>query len=60
MDSKGSYFMRRSIHNLLDSTMLYDILILVVYTYEGSILIHSAYICNTMMELNVFIRSEHR
>jgi hypothetical protein len=60
MDSKGSYFMRHSIHNLPDSTVLYDILILVVYTYEGSIHMHSSYIYNTMMGLNVFIRSEHR
>lgn len=52
--------MRHSIRNLLDSTVLYDILILVVYIYEGSIFIHSVYIYNTMKELNVFIRSEHR
>lgn len=60
MHSKGSYFMRHSIRNLLDSTVLYDILILVVYIYEDSIFIHSVYICNTMKRLNVFIRSEHR
>jgi hypothetical protein len=52
--------MRHSIHNLLESTVLYDILILVVYIYERSIFIHSVYIYNTMKELNVFIRSEHR
>ncbi|MGB7959947.1 MAG: P-II family nitrogen regulator [Nitrososphaeraceae archaeon] len=52
--------MRHSIRNLLDSTVLYDILILVVYIYEGSIFINSVYIYNTMKELNVFIRSEHR
>lgn len=52
--------MRHSIRNLFDSTVLYDILILVVYIYECSIFIHSVYICNTMKELNVLIRSEHR
>jgi len=60
MDSEGSCFMRHSIRNLLDSTVLYDTLILVVYIYEGSIFIHSVYICNTMKELNVFIHSEYR
>lgn len=48
MHSKGSYFMRHSIRNLLESTVLYDILILVVYIYEVSTVIHSVYVYNTM------------
>jgi nitrogen regulatory protein P-II 1 len=52
--------MRHSIRNLLESTVLYDILILVVYIYEVSTVIHSVYVYNTMTELSVFIRSEYR
>ena len=40
--------------------MLYDILILVVYIYEGSVFIHNVNVHNTMKELDVFIRSGHR
>jgi hypothetical protein len=55
MDSKGSYFMRHSIRNLLDSTVLYDILILVVYIYEGSIFIHSVSVNNPLLWNTSFI-----
>lgn len=51
--------MRHSIRNLLDSTVLYDTLILVVCISEGSIFIHTVYVYNTRKELNVFIRSEY-
>lgn len=40
--------------------MLYDILILVVYIYGGRVFIHNVNVHNTMKELDVFIRSEHR
>lgn len=60
MHSKGSYFMRHSIRNLLESTVLYDSVILVVYIYEGSTFIHNSHIHNTLKELDVFVRSEHR
>ena len=46
--NNNHYYKTAKISNLHDSTPLYDILILVVYIYGGSIFIYSIHIHNTL------------